>query len=258
VLLPAALAAACQEPELVVGAWSCPVHPRAPDDAGVLEAVRDPVALPWSTDFEHDLCDLYVAQGYCYEHENSSYEIVDTVARSGKKSLAFTIDTTSADGEHTRCVREGTLPEDAIYGAWYYIPEQRTDIDNWNILHFQGAEPGADIHNLWDISVQTDDATGRLKLFGRGYVPFRPLLQDDPPTFIPIGAWFHVEFRLRRAADATGRATIYQDGKVLVDREDIATDDTTWGQWYVGNLANSLTPADSTVYVDDISIRPAP
>jgi hypothetical protein len=36
------------------------------------------------------------------------------------------------------------------------------------------------------------------------------------------------------------------------------TDPTDWGQWYVGNWADSLVPPASTVYVDDVTIGLAP
>jgi hypothetical protein len=229
-----------------------------PDDAGVFHSFTGDIQTPWSTDLEHGLCDLYVAQGYCYADDDASYEVVDTFAHSGTKSLAFALDTESNSGRQVRCVREGALPEDAYYGAWYYFPEQRDEVDNWNLFHFQGGTSGGEIQGLWDVSVANDNASGKLKLYARGYGPLRQFPQSDPPTTLPIGKWFHLEFRLRRAADATGRMTLYQDGKVVLDAPDIVTDDTSWGQWYVGNLANSLTPAESTLYVDDISIRPAP
>ena len=34
----------------------------------------------------------------------------------------------------------------------------------------------------------------------------------------------------------------------------LVTDPTDWGQWYVGNWADNLTPPASTVYVDDVTI----
>jgi hypothetical protein len=51
---------------------------------------------------------------------------------------------------------------------------------------------------------------------------------------------------------------LYQDGSLLLQRESLATDDTDFGQWYVGNLVDELTLPDSTVYVDDLTIRAAP
>ena len=32
------------------------------------------------------------------------------------------------------------------------------------------------------------------------------------------------------------------------------TDDSRWGQWFVGNYATALSPPSSTVYVDDVTI----
>jgi len=57
------------------------------------------------------------------------------------------------------------------------------------------------------------------------------------------------------AADATGAVALYQDGEELLEVTNLITDDSTWGQWYVGNLATGLRPADSKLYVDDVTIR---
>jgi hypothetical protein len=81
-------------------------------------------------------------------------------------------------------------------------------------------------------------------------------LEDAPE--VPIATWFHVEFRLRRAADETGMAALYQDGVLVYETPPLATDATSWGQWYIGNLSEGRVPPDSTIYIDDISIRAAP
>jgi hypothetical protein len=41
----------------------------------------------------------------------------------------------------------------------------------------------------------------------------------------------------------------------VVDFANLITDDTDWGQWLVGNYAEALAPPESTVYVDDVTIR---
>ena len=223
--------------------------------------MTDPLSMPWSTDFEHGFCDLYIAQGYCYTADIASYGVVDTRGRSGTHSVEFTIQTEMDKQAQARCVREGVFPVDAIYGAWYFIPEQSAEPDNWNLIHFQGGTPGGNLPNLWDVSIETDDASGNLRLYALGNgmkFPNSRLTQEDPATTVPIGSWFHVEFRWRRAADETGRVSVYQDGKLILDRENLVTDDTNWGQWYVGNLARGLTPPESTLYVDDLSIHPVP
>lgn len=229
--------------------------------------MTDPLSVPWATDFEHGFCDLYVALGYCYTADIASFEVVDTLGHSGTHSVAFNLQTQPdldpPKGAQARCVREGVLPVDAYYGAWYFIPEAHSDIDNWNLLHFQGGTPGGNLPNLWDVSIETDEPSGNLRLYALGSARFgntpnSRLTQDDPATTLPIGRWFHVEFRFRRASDATGRISVFQDEKLILDRENLVTDDTEWGQWYWGSLANKLTPPESTLYVDDISIRPAP
>jgi hypothetical protein len=59
---------------------------------------------------------------------------------------------------------------------------------------------------------------------------------------------------LRRAADGTGEFTLYRDGQVVLDLNALSTDDSLWGQWFVGNYATALSPGASTVYVDDVTI----
>jgi hypothetical protein len=73
-----------------------------------------------------------------------------------------------------------------------------------------------------------------------------------PP--IPIGQWFHLEVYFKRASDATGEITLWQDSAMAVHLTGLVTDPTGWGQWYVGNLADHLVPPASTVYVDDVTI----
>ncbi|HEX6242688.1 MAG TPA: heparin lyase I family protein, partial [Polyangiales bacterium] len=74
------------------------------------------------------------------------------------------------------------------------------------------------------------------------------------PVPVPINTWFQLEFHLKRAADASGEVALYQDGQRLIEEKNLITDDSSWGQWYVGNFATALTPADFTLYVDDVTI----
>jgi len=98
---------------------------------------------------------------------------------------------------------------------------------------------------------------GNLVLYLNDFVNMMIRAPDAPPL-VPIGRWFHIEFRLRRASDATGLVALYQDGALLYEAGGIKTDETLYGQWYVGNWVDSLMPAPSTIYVDDVTIRAAP
>jgi hypothetical protein len=175
--------------------------------------------------------------------------LVDSPVRSGNSAAAFTIDT--ATGYQTRCLVQGELPEAAYYGAWYYLPALSTNYSVWNLLHFQGGDPSAQ-HGLWDVSLR-NGTDGNLEAYVYDFLRGTNLFGADPPP-VPIGAWFHLEFYLRRAADDTGEIALYQDGELVVEATGLVTDDSNWGQWYVGNIANSLSPSQSTLYVDDITL----
>ncbi len=75
---------------------------------------------------------------------------------------------------------------------------------------------------------------------------------------VPIGTWFEIEVFFKRAADATGEVIVNQDGEEVATATNLITDPYVYGQWYVGNLATALSPAESTVYVDDVSVRAEP
>lgn len=221
------------------------------EDAPAIDA---PV-LPWSTSFEDDgFCDYVRAGGFCYSDAEGSYEIVGSPVRSGSAAAAFTVRTgEDRDGGQARCVIQGVFPESAYYSAWYFLPSPTTHDGNWNLFHFQGGEiPSPEDH--WDVSIAAPaDDEPRLYVFTRLTRGGIPAPTDTVP--VPIGRWFQVELYLRRAADETGAIALYQDGELLLERTELVTDPTTWGQWYVGNLADALTPPLSTVYVDDVTIR---
>jgi hypothetical protein len=263
------------EPELVVGTWSAGGESGgdaggeagggggggqsgegagASDGACTEDAASDastmnPLSVPWSTSFENGFCDFREVAGYCFADGVGSYETVESPVRSGKYAAAFTINSTF--GYQARCVAQGELPEEAYYGAWYYVPSLTTNNSVWNLLHFQGGDPSSP-HGLWDVSLR-NGSDGSLEVFVFDFLRMQDRLAAEPRP-IPIGAWFHLEFYFRRAADETGAIALYQDGELLVEASDLVTDDTEWGQWFVGNIANALSPAESTVYVDDITI----
>ncbi len=248
------LAAAC-EPKMVVGALEC-----SPEDGGAGGApdgrVLNDGALraPWSTSFDDGFCGYHDGTGFCYSDPKSSYRLVTAPVRTGAFAAAFEIHTdVVSDSHQARCVREGALPEEAYYGAWYYIPSGFSRPDNWNLLHFQGGEPGTRLRGLWDVSLE-DGPDGQPAAYVRDILHGRVYSQDEPVA-MPTEQWVHLELYLKRSSEPTGEVVFYQDDVELIRITDIVTDNTPFGQWYVGNLAGALSPPDSTVYVDDVTIR---
>jgi hypothetical protein len=233
------------EPTLTVGEWKC-----SPNGATTaVPGQTSPIGVTWSTSFENRFCDYTELGGFCYQGDPATYTIVTSPVHTGLHAAAFTVRADDPVGHQARCVRQGVLPQAAYYGAWYFVPTAPQNTAVWNLIHFQGGDRSA--QGLWDVSLI--NAPNGLQVV---VYDFLNGIARDPtaPAPIPIGSWFHLEFFLRRAADATGEIALYQDGRLLVQATNIITDDSTWGQWYVGNFATGLTPADSTLYVDDVTI----
>jgi hypothetical protein len=238
-------------PELDAGQWRC-----SEGSAGAAPSSTDAVATPWSTGFEDRFCDYIEQAGYCYFHGDASYEIVDSPVHSGRRAAAFRVNTEAGvPDQHARCVRQGTLPRAAYYGAWYYIPAAAdTGGKVWNLFHFQGgAGENERLRNLWDVSI-ISAPNDELQLVV--YSPRVPKgFVAEEPIPIPIGRWFQIEMFLKREADDTGEVALYQDGSLLFDAPDMVTEDASFSQWYVGNYSDGMTPPQSILYVDDVSIR---
>jgi hypothetical protein len=256
VVLLAPLGLAC-EPDLAIGETTC-WHDAAPDggrDPEPRPPPDAPVPSPWSTGYESGFCDFLRQAGYCYVNTEASHEIVREPVHSGRYAAAFTVSSDDAlDALQARCVRWGVLPEAASYEAWYFVPSAASDLVTWNLFHFEGWT-GTTPRRLWDVSIES--ASGEPRLFVYDFLRDIALVPATAPA-VPLGRWFRIRFFWRRAADATGAIGLYQDEQMVVEREGIVTDDTERGEWYVGNFTDGLTPRESTVYVDDVSIRSSP
>lgn len=241
------------EPSLDVGSWRCRAAPLfiPPDGSPILPGKDLPVTLEWSTSFEDGFCGYSDATGFCYSDPDAAYRLVEFPAHSGRRAAAFDITTEGTKtGAQTRCVREGLLPDEAVYGAWFYIPSGTTNNGNWNLMHFRGGSD-AGLRGLWDVSVTTTD--GVLRPFVRGFSV--GVLNPADDVTLPTDEWFALHFRLRRDATPAGYVALYLNRELVLEQSELVTDDSNWGQWYVGNLASDLNPPESTIYIDDVEIR---
>lgn len=245
--------------KLIVGMSTCPATASSIASAGgsALGTGASSAFAPWSTGFENGFCDYSPPAGFCYSHDSAEFQIVDQPVHSGRHAAAFSV--RSGDDTHTRCYREGTLPKEAFYSAWYYVPALSKNRHNWNLIHFQqhrGSSVAADaLTHTWDVSL-VNDASGALRLNVWTALPGVGKAQGESPP-VPIGKWFEITVYLKLAADNSGEVAVYQDGNRYLEFTSVATDfsDSEWGQWYVGNLADDLDPPNSTLYVDDVSVR---
>lgn len=244
------------EPKLTVGKWNCTDAPLTfPPDGSPEPQFRDrQVEADWATGFEDGFCGYQRARGYCYSDEDAGFEIVRSPTLSGRFAAAFTIDTDpDLVGNQVRCVRQGQLPKAAYYQASFYVPSGTTAAGNWNLMHFRGGDDvGGDLHGIWDVSLEVR-GDGTLAPYLRA--PFNnPVMNVAEDVELPTDTWVTLTFYWKRGTDSDGEVALYLDGDRVIHRSGFTTDDSFWGQWYIGNLASNLTPLKSTLYVDDVAI----
>jgi len=242
-------------PKVSAGVWQCSGD-GGTSDGGAGPADTDPVAMPWSTGFEEGFCDYTKVAGYCYG-DDPYVLVTEPHHLGGRFSAEFKVK--GGGLEQTRCVRQGVLPEAAYYGAWYFIPEPLTDPGTaWNLFHFAGGDSsGPRLPALWDVHLakipQTED--WELVVYDPVSPPPDNTYRSADPKRVPFGKWFHIELFLKRASDNTGEIALYQDGVQLFEHVNLRSDASKFSQWYVGDWAEDATPADSSLFVDDVSIR---
>jgi hypothetical protein len=238
-------AVACKQ-AMVVGEFACPEEVA---DGARPSSDTTPVSVPWETGFENGRCDYVKAAGWCYSFPPATFRVVDSPVHSGRYAAEITVVTGIEDQPQGRCAREGVLPVEAYYGAWFFIPKPATNRGLWNLFNFRtrGARP-----NLWDVHLDT--TTGALRVYA--YSKFLPDGGNSPLSSpVRTGRWFHVVFYWKRANDTSGAVALYVDDQKVFESANLVTDDSDWGQWYAGNLASDMEPPECTVYMDDVTIR---
>jgi hypothetical protein len=250
----------------VIATFGCPASPL--DESGIStggassgtgQTSEPTFPIPWSTGFENGWCDLADGRGDFVESGSGARAIVTSPVHSGAFAASFSVTAVGVGGQ-SRLTRSGALPAEAYYGAWYYIPNFATNTKLWNLIHIQSDNPTDDV-NIWNVSIlNTDDGNLRLDVYSSLFTAYREKVPNQANhPLIPIGSWFHIEIFWKRAKDDTGVFRLYQDGEAIFQLTDIVSDNSVNSvQWYVGNLADSLLPEASTVYVDDVTIQSTP
>jgi hypothetical protein len=234
--------------KVVIATWSC----RQQGDAATQSApsandAGDALEF-WSTGFEDGFCD-YLAGGFCTP---DIHNIVPSPVHNGHYAAAYTVTSSRAQ---SRCFRQGVLPQQAYYSAWYYVPAViKADIaDNWNIIHFQEIDPSnGNWATTWDVLLANDNNAGLRMEVWNELARTHPDMGGAPS--IPIGRWFQIEVFLKRAMDNTGEFSLFQDKASILHLTGLPTELSPRGQWYVGNYWYNLPTSESTGYVDDVSV----
>jgi hypothetical protein len=254
-LLVMAVAVGCER-EVRVGAAASPSSDGAPaaDAAGARDALPPP-RWPWTAGHERDDLSEWLERspgawgGSFHSDGGAALSLVTDQAHSGRYAVKATIEPDKQAVRYAKLYRQGGLPTEARYGAWFYLPVAVQVDDYWNLVQWTD-ESGM----LWDIGVVTHDGHLELYAFDHQRRKGVPKLLAIP---VPIGRWFEISTVFRKATDATGTFTVAQDGVTVIDVRNIGTvGEPASLQWNVGSAALALSPTPATIYLDDAWIEP--
>lgn len=185
---------------------------------------------------------------------NAQISVTDTVAYSGTYSLQMTIEGLTGTVEHgARIFRFRESAPDAYYSAWFYFPEVVDAPTWWNVFQFKSISNTVSLPT-WVLNVGTSENQTMHFYLWDGIQSTSHGGYTDTTPIIPVGEWVHVEVHLVRANDATGLIEMWMNGEQLYRFENVQTSYGTDVAWGLGNYADTLTPNDVTIYVDEAAI----
>lgn len=189
------------------------------------------------------------------------------VARSGRFSMAMTIDTSRTESACRQYRYEETQSGwPLFYSAWFYLPRFHEVDDFWNLIQFK-SKRFDDVRGVFWVLDLEDREQGRnlylkLRWKGEAFGPYaesrgkaRKVYTQRRRLNVPVGRWFHVEVYLRQSERFDGRIIVWQDGTRIYDVANVRT------RWPRGDqrmsmnaYSNGLAPPVATLYVDDAAI----
>ncbi len=205
---------------------------------------------------------------------DASAEISSDFAHSGSNSAKLTVNGPAKAGTRLKLARapgygvQGdkgeSLPVDAYYSIWYYVPQH---IEHsgwfWNVWQWEHSSVtssgGHTAAPLYIMNIVNSGSDMKFLLSGTvtssgGFTSGFKVAESAKP--IPVGRWFHLECRYKWARTPTGVITCWQDGQQIIHVTNIVTDVNIpylfdkW-EWTVNNYTQDTNPPTHSIYVDD-------
>jgi hypothetical protein len=209
--------------------------------------------LLWSADHESgDLSQWTQGQfgEAVFNTGTGSVAISRDVAHSGNNSVKLSISGANGQTEAARLLRWHDNPIEGYYSVWFDFPQVFRPAEWWNVFQFKSL--GAESAPMWVLNVgNRPDGSMFFYLWdaltGTSYSPLSRV-DISPERWTKITAYY------RRATDRTGRITIWQDGALLFDVDQVQTAIADNVHWGIGNYTDDISPPDATIYADDAEI----
>ena len=229
----------------------------APDDGVIFSTGNEGSLMDWDTGTDPDAGGYYADTG-----EPLPKFAMDGIAHSGEGAAKVSI---NADGSTDKIARlyrriEPGI-EEAYYLAWFYLNEDHTPSSWWSIFLFRANQNRSDSIDLWSLDlVRTPQDKLTVSLYehqfdnGAGKDKGRTI-NASQQQIVPVKVWFQVQAYMRAKAGQPSQIIVWLDGTEVINLESTTpAPDGKSLYWVIGNGAGKLTPAQSTVYVDDAQI----
>jgi hypothetical protein len=186
----------------------------------------------------------------------------DGIAHSGEGAAKVTINADGSMDKISRLYRRiEPGVEEAYYLAWFYLNEDHTPSSWWSVFLFRANQNRSDSTDLWSLDlVRTPQNKLTVALYehqfdnGAGKDKGRTI-NASQQQIVPVKVWFQVQAYLRAKAGSPSKVVIWLDGTEVINLDSTTpAPDGMSLYWVIGNGAGKLTPAQSTVYVDDAQI----
>ncbi|MFS4415481.1 heparin lyase I family protein [Maribacter sp. 2307ULW6-5] len=214
------------------------------------------------------------------DNANSSLEITREMAHSGQYAALATIRNVGSPGapKAVRLMRWTDLPwnkggtyfpKEAYYSVFLYFPkayDPKKPEDNnplndggwWNIFQFK-SDNNAGSQPMAVVDVYNEGGKMYLGLVVKTYAnqdsdthSLSYVVQQEPLP-LPVGEWVHLEAFYKKATDASGALSLWQNGNPILEKKGFQTQFFEEGAtvWGIGNYSDYIHGGKALVYMDD-------
>jgi len=225
-------------------------------------ACGDPIVLEsdliWWTDHETGNLDDWSRDqrggAFPGPRSGSAVELSAERARSGSYSVKLTRPGVSGDGGPIVFRELGAAR--AYYSAWYHLPSAPQAVSYWTVTQIR-ALPAADPDQApHGINVNLRVLPGGevvLLVFDNDEAGLQTPLAD-PPAFVPVGRWFHLELLYEHVEAAPGKLTVWLEGTRVYEVRTGALLGDASAYFMPCNVAKELGSDPVAIFVDDVAI----
>lgn len=207
--------------------------------------------------------------------------ISQDISRSGTHALKMALSGANQATQGCRVFRtwldvqgaDGTaLPPEGYYSAWYFLPQEITTVDWWNIFQFKSKSERTGSEPMFSFNIDSD-GQGNRSLYvyhKKGDTTCDCLGSCENVSYseavnsvnLPLQEWFHIEAFVKQsshsgeAVNADGELGVWINGVQIIDQPNICTLLRADARlhWSVNNYTDHIIPSDVVLYVDDAVI----